>query len=158
MTLALRHASEGDAALLLRWRNDPVTRAASFSDEAIPLDTHRVWLARRLADPACAMLIAERDGEPVAQVRLERVSDGTAEVHVVVAPEARGMGVARDSLRAGTPEGAALLGASAVVARVKEDNAASLRAFRAAGYEERARADGVVELIWTGARRARPEA
>ena len=156
MTLALRHLEAGDAELLLRWRNDPDTRAASFTQEPIPLDEHREWLARRLADPHCAIYVAESDGGPVAQVRVERRTAGSGEIHVVVAPEARGRGVARRAIAMAAEAGARELELESIEARVKPGNEASLRAFRAAGFGEEEERDGLVALTWRGARSASP--
>jgi RimJ/RimL family protein N-acetyltransferase len=148
--LALRRAGPADEELLLSWRNDAATRAASFSQEPIDPATHHAWLERALADPDTLVLIAEEEGRPVAQVRVNRTAAGIGEIHVVVAPEARGRGVARSTLVAGTAEAAAALEVREVLARVKPGNPASLRAFRSAGFGEQRERGGVVELRWRG--------
>src|SRR4051794_19839016 len=117
--LALRRAGPGDEELLLHWRNDAATRAASFSQKPIDPATHHAWLERALADPDTLVLVAEEAGQPVAQVRMNRTAAGIGEIHVVVAPEARGRGVARSALVAGTAEAAAALDLREVLARVK---------------------------------------
>ena len=142
----LRPATRGDAELLLAWRNDPDTRAASFQQEPIGLEEHRAWLDRRLADPGCALLVVELEGTPAGSVRLEREDGDVAEVHVAVAPGARGRGVARLALREASERAGELLGVGRVRARVKSGNDASLRAFDAAGFERVGEAEGVIEL------------
>jgi RimJ/RimL family protein N-acetyltransferase len=138
----LRPARAEDAALLLAWRNEPSTRAASFSGEAVGAREHARWLATRLADPATLLLVAERDGVAVAQVRLDREPDAIGVVSIAVAPEARGAGVARAALDALAARDD--LGVSTLRALVKPGNAASRRLFRRAGYTEVGGPDPVV--------------
>jgi RimJ/RimL family protein N-acetyltransferase len=134
-----------DSDLLLAWRNDPAARAASFSLDEIPRATHLHWLEGKLADPSCAVLIIEHSGEPVGQIRLERAGD-TAEIHIALAPAARGRSIGRQALRSAVAH-ARTLGARRVEARVKHDNEASLRAFEAAGFRVVGREQGIVELV-----------
>jgi RimJ/RimL family protein N-acetyltransferase len=144
--LRLRPATADDAEALLAWRNDPATRAASFDQDEIALEDHRAWLGRRLADPACVLLVVEEEGRASGSVRLEREDAGTAEIHVALAPEARGRGLARRVLREASERAGELLGVDVVRARVKAGNESSLRAFRAAGFEAAGERDGVVDL------------
>jgi RimJ/RimL family protein N-acetyltransferase len=144
--LRLRPATIADADLLLAWRNDPETRAASFTSDEISRDTHVRWLERKLADADCALLIVEHGGQPVGQVRLDREGDA-AEIHIALAPAARGRSLGREALRAAVTATPEVLGARRVEARVKEDNVASLRAFEAAGFRVVGRERGVVELV-----------
>lgn len=142
----LRPATMADAELLLSWRNDPATRAASFNEEEVPLEAHVRWLAGKLDAPGCALLIVEDSGRPVGQVRLEREGD-TAEIHIALGPAARGRSIGRRALQAAVAQAPGLLGVRSVAARVKQDNQASLRAFEAAGFAVTDTRDGVVELV-----------
>ena len=56
--LWVRPATEADADALLRWRNDPVTRAASRDTGEVGAEQHRAWLAATLADPGRHLLLA----------------------------------------------------------------------------------------------------
>lgn len=142
----LRSATTADADLLLAWRNDPETRAASFSTEEIPREAHLRWLAGKLEDERCALLIIEVAGAPVGQVRLEKEGD-SAEVHIALAPAARGRSIGRQALRSAVAEAPSLLGVSRITANVKADNEASLRAFEAAGFRAVTRDAGLVALV-----------
>ncbi|WP_051470947.1 bifunctional UDP-2,4-diacetamido-2,4,6-trideoxy-beta-L-altropyranose hydrolase/GNAT family N-acetyltransferase [Patulibacter minatonensis] len=134
--LRQRPATEDDAALLLRWRNDPAVRAVSVTSDPIAPDEHRGWLRRVLADPDRTLLVVERAGVPVATVRFDRdPAAGDAEISVTVDPQARGGGLGRRVLRESTErELASRPGLRRVRALVHADNTASLRAFEAAGY------------------------
>jgi len=144
--LVLRPATSDDAARLLEWRNHPTTRAASLSTAEIDLDTHRAWLADRLRDPDCRLLIVVHDGEPVGQLRLDR-DDTTAEVSIGLAPQAQGRGLGTQALRLLDAEAAAWPDVRRLTARVRAGNVASARAFRSAGYREHDRDEDTTTLV-----------
>lgn len=141
--VTLRAATAADADLLLAWRNDPATRAASFTTGEVDPAGHRAWLAARLADPACSVWIAEQDGTPIGQVRLDGDAD-EAEISVGLAPEARGRGLGAAVIAKACAAGAA----ATVLARVRPGNEASLRAFRQAGFSDAGATEDAVELRW----------
>jgi RimJ/RimL family protein N-acetyltransferase len=131
--LIVRSAVWTDWEPVLRWRNDPVTRRSSFQTDEVDEATHRAWFGRRLEDPDCRLLIAEAAGAPVGQVRLD-LAGNRATVNIAIAPEARGAGHGGDALRAAM-DMAPQLGLSRLNAEIKPANDASLRLFRAAGFE-----------------------
>jgi RimJ/RimL family protein N-acetyltransferase len=135
MTLKVRRVSLADAVLLWEWRNDGLVRRNSFSTELIPWEDHQRWLAAQLASPTVAIYIVEDGHEPVAQVRYERRGPDEAEVHISVAAAARGRGFGKAALTDTVTDACAVLGVTLVFGLIKEDNAPSLRAFKAAGYE-----------------------
>lgn len=133
--IAARPARRTDATLLLAWRNDPATRAASRSTAEVDQAEHEAWLGRVLADPGRMLLVVEEQGEPVGTVRFDREEPELWEVSVTVAPEARGRGLARQVLAAGEAAWRREVGTGpAVLASVRPDNTASTRLFRSAGY------------------------
>ena len=131
--LIVRSAVWTDWEPVLRWRNDPVTRRFSFQTDEVDEASHRAWFERRLADPHCRVLIAEAASVPVGQVRLDLAGD-RATVNIAVAPEARGAGHGAATLR-GAVDIARQLGIVRLDAEIKPANEASLRLFRAAGFE-----------------------
>jgi RimJ/RimL family protein N-acetyltransferase len=125
--VTLRPATADDAALLLAWRNDPVTRAASRTTRPIGADEHRAWLARTLSDSARRLMIAVAGGRAVGMVRADRCDAGW-ELSWAIAPEARGNGYGKRAV--------ALLArdvGGAVCAHIRAGNAASEAVARAAG-------------------------
>lgn len=131
--LALRPASMADAALLLTWRNDPATRAASFTTGEVSWPDHLQWLADVLSDRRRILEVGEIEGVPVGVVRLDREGASAATISVTVAPEARGLGLAAALLRRAVAAAAAR-GIGRVDARIRPGNDASRRAFVAAGF------------------------
>ena len=158
ITLRPARDDEDDARLLLEWRNDAATRAASFSGREVPWEEHRTWFKESLADPSRHIFIALDEGRPVSVVRFDARAGGEAEVHVIVAPAARGRGVATRVLRAACELASRELGYVEIIARIKEDNVASRRAFARAGFgperpETLAAAEGEIPIVVTTWRR-----
>lgn len=135
-SLRLRAARPSDVDLLFRWANDPLARRMSFSSAPIPWDDHQRWFAAKLADPTCLLFLAEDGSDtPVALVRFD-IRDERAVVSVSVAPEARGRGIGAHAIRLGAEEAKASARIGEVLAYIKPENTASIRAFRAAGFGE----------------------
>jgi RimJ/RimL family protein N-acetyltransferase len=133
--VTLRPATPEDSARLREWRNDPETVAASLSGRGVEPAEHEAWLERVLADPAERLFVIEENGEPVGQLRLQRRGEGTLEVHIGLAASARGRGLGRRALELAWEQA----GGEPLVARVLAGNERSLRAFAAAGFDERSR-------------------
>jgi RimJ/RimL family protein N-acetyltransferase len=134
-TLRLEPAGPHHSELLWRWANDPDTRAASFSREAIPWADHERWFASRLADPDCRIFVASpAGGVPLGQIRFELASAGIV-IGVSIAAECRGRGFAAALVAAGLDRARRELPAARIVAFVQRDNARSRRAFLEAGFE-----------------------
>lgn len=133
--VSARRARPADAPLLLAWRNDPATRAASRSTSEVDPAEHEAWLRQVLADPGRMLLVVEERGEPVGTVRFDREQPGLWEVSVTVAPAVRGRGLARRVLAVGEAAWRREVGTGpTVLASVRPDNTASARLFRSAGY------------------------
>lgn len=70
--MKLRPATFADESLLLEWRNDPQARAnSSYTGEVTP-EGHHAWLQRIMLDNEIHLYIAEIEGIPVGQGRIER--------------------------------------------------------------------------------------
>lgn len=136
--LRLRAVTPADKDLLLAWANDPEVRRQSFRGDLITDAEHAAWFAGRLAAPdRHRILIAVApNGVPVGQVRLNRGEHHWA-LDYLLDPAFRGLGLARAMV-------AQALGAVAaqaasprrVRALVKPGNVASVRVFRALGFDE----------------------
>lgn len=149
--LRLRPATAADADLLLEWRNDPVTRAASFTTGEVHPAKHRAWLAARLTDPLCRLSIAEWDGVPIGQVRVTRIGDRCGEISVALAPEARGQGLAAAVITEACAASAPALALTTVVASIRPENERSRRAFEAAGFRLSTVTSEALTLTWRAA-------
>lgn len=134
--LSLRPVQTTDSALIWGWANDAVTRAASFTSDAIPWETHVTWFAERLNDPHCSFYLAfDASGVPVGQIRYQLEGEA-ATVSVSVAPERRGNGCGTALIQAGTQQLLADTSIKHIHAYIKPENIASMLAFQRAGFIE----------------------
>lgn len=135
VAVTVRRATHQDGALLLAWRNDPETRANSVHQEMVRPEEHEAWLARKLADPRCLLLVGlDGAGAPVGQVRFDVDRGGGAEASITVAPEQRGQGFGTPLLAAACAEAFRALGVRSIRALIRRDNRASRRIFEQAGF------------------------
>ncbi len=132
--VTLRAVDPWDAERLRAWRNDPDTRRWSRHSREISSEEHASWLRRQLADASARLWVAECDGNPIGHVRMTREAPGTAEVHIVLAPEARGHGLGTAVLVQTAARELADPSVSLLCAHVKPGHVASLRAFARAGF------------------------
>jgi RimJ/RimL family protein N-acetyltransferase len=127
--ITLRPARTTDMALLRDWRNDDQVVRFSGTAKRVSAAEHAAWLSAHLADPTTRLWVAEEDGVPVGQARIDRDGDvGT--VSISVAARHRGRGVAVAILRA-------VIGISSAArlrALVRPGNVASLHAFERVGF------------------------
>jgi UDP-2,4-diacetamido-2,4,6-trideoxy-beta-L-altropyranose hydrolase len=152
MNLVWREARMTDADLLWRWANDRETRQNSFTKSPILYGEHVTWFERRLTSDATRIWIFNDGDTPVGQVRFDITGD-VAEIGITVAPDQRGRGYGKamlaDALRCLYRErGGRVRPRASVFVR----NTASLRLFRACGFEEigTASRDGDEQVIVLG--------
>ncbi len=145
--LRLRPAADDDAELVMSWRNDPVTVRFSGTGRPVTREAHDRWMAEQLSEPNPGLFVAEVDGDPVGQIRLQRDGD-SGEVHIAVAPESRGHGYAHAMIRALQDDLALLRGLRRLTAQVHVDNQASLRLFAARGFKRTHVVGDFIQLEW----------
>ena len=90
--LRIRRATRADCRMYWEWANEEAVRAASFSSEPIPWETHVAWFEKRVEAPDCRLYLAcDPAGRPVGQVRYELEGD-EAIVSISIPAEHRGKG------------------------------------------------------------------
>ena len=132
--VVVRPATLDDAAVLLEWRNDPVTRALSRHHDVVPLEDHLSWLRASLGRPDRHLLVGSLDGVEIGTLRWDLEGGSEWEVSITVDPAARGRGVAGALLRSGEQWLSRTTVVDAYLAVVNVDNAASRRLFVNSGY------------------------
>ena len=156
--LQLRTAGEEDSRLLWEWANDPEVRAASFSSDPIPWETHVLWFNAKLADSRgtagkCRMFIAEdEEGLTIGQIRFDRRPDAGWDVGISLSKGMRGRGLASELIDRGVRELNRRDGGSVIHAYVKPGNVTSVKSFERARFErigiEQVRGHAAVHLIY----------
>jgi UDP-2,4-diacetamido-2,4,6-trideoxy-beta-L-altropyranose hydrolase len=140
--LRLRRARADDRHLLWEWANDPEVRAASFSPDPIPWETHVAWFEEKVGSAenqnpkASVVLIAEDENSvPIGQIRFEPRPDGGWNTGVSIAKTVRGRGLASGLIRLGV-KAIAEGSQQRVHALVKPANQASVKAFERAAFRQ----------------------
>ncbi|HEU5126073.1 MAG TPA: UDP-2,4-diacetamido-2,4,6-trideoxy-beta-L-altropyranose hydrolase [Verrucomicrobiae bacterium] len=134
----LQRAAITDARLWFRWANDPAVRANGFSPDAIPWETHLEWFKSHQRSPDSRLWIGfNTEGQPLGYVRLHR-RGGEWEIGVAVDPATRGKNIGRKlvrlALREFKSEDQTKASGCAIVARIKPENAPSLKLFQNLGF------------------------
>ncbi len=147
-SMRLREAVPADEETLLEWANDPQVRRAAFNTDPIDAATHADWYRGKLKSADTAFFIGEYDGRSIGYARVDRWSVETGEIGASIEASARGRGLGRHLIALAAERGANQLGVRQIVARVKRENARSVRAFEAAGFTGLAATGGYVTLVW----------
>lgn len=134
--LVVRDAVPEDMRWVWQVNNDPSVRERSISTAPIPWEGHTQWFQQVLENPNRVLLVAECNGKRVGLVRLDGVG-ACPEVHIsiAVAPGDRGRGHGVRLIEAGVRRAFACSATEAIIARIRPDNIASLRAFGACGFQ-----------------------
>ncbi len=143
--VTLRAADARDCERIWKWRNDEETRRASFDSAKIPWDIHERWFSDSLecGDRKIYIIVVKDLSEGVA--RLDIVEpEATVSIHL--AREWRGKGVGSIALRKLAAVAFRELKLRRLVASVKEENLASVFAFKKARFTETKRGGGVITL------------
>jgi RimJ/RimL family protein N-acetyltransferase len=138
-TVSLREAAATDAYSLWLWANDVESRRASHGREPIPWSEHFAWFETRLKDSGTVFFVAEAESrKPVGSIRFETTDEwSTARLSYVVAPEARGLGLARAIVTAGCDELRKRRGVARIVADTLRANPRSVRVFSSLKWVEK---------------------
>jgi RimJ/RimL family protein N-acetyltransferase len=132
----LRRAGPADCRRVWEWANEEAARAASFSSDPIPWSDHEKWFDARLREERCRILIAcDADDREIGYVRMEAEAESDdATISICVAPERRGRGLGRRMIERAMAAADAWQPDRRVHAYIRPENAASARAFAAAGF------------------------
>jgi RimJ/RimL family protein N-acetyltransferase len=157
--IALRAATLADARFFFGLRNDPTLRANSFRSGVIAFADHRAWLGGRLGDPErrvrLFVVTAPRGEREVrmGQIRFDcDLRSRRAEISISLVPSFRGRGLATPIIERALPRARPFAGR--VLACIKLENEASLRAFLKANFRRhggiRRKPAPHVVLVWRG--------
>ena len=136
MRLRARQVKENDLMLIFDWINDPLTRRMSFNQEPIPLETHKEEFSKVLNQQNTHLLIVEQHEEsgkwiPIGQVQINK--DG--EITMSLASEFRGQHLAKPVIKTGIAYIRRDPSINKLVAHIKQENVASVKAFERAGFQ-----------------------
>jgi len=128
--IVLRHVELQDCADLLTWRNEIVTRENSFNNNIIKESAHKDWFSKVYNNNDHLILIGVKENKKIGMVRFDRLTEDSFEININIAPESRGKGLGRIILR----ESLSWVNGK-VVAKIKNNNISSIKAFKFAGFQ-----------------------
>lgn len=132
----LRHVKDEDISDLFKWRNHPDIRRNAFNVNPISWDEHEKWFKTMRIDPNVTIYIAYYGANKIGSIRFEVRSD-VIKISVMLSPKWIGKGLGLKTIRLGTikyisekrPD-------KPLMAEIKSDNIASIKAFQKAGFKE----------------------
>jgi RimJ/RimL family protein N-acetyltransferase len=133
----IRMLDRTDLPTTLAWRNHPDSRRWFLTTDLIEPSAHERWFEGYRQRDDDYVFIVEVGGVPRAQVALSSIHDGEAEFgRLLVDPEHRGHGVAHLATGLCLRVAREALGLRALTLEVRADNAAAIRAYVRAGFQE----------------------
>lgn len=134
--LKLRSVESHDVDDLFKWRNHPDVRKNSFNINTISWDDHKKWFETKRRDPNTIVYIAYWGENKIGSIRFEE-KDEVVKVNVMLNPDFIGKGFGSKLIRVGTEK---FINArkpnKPIIAEIKKDNIASIKAFQKAGFKE----------------------
>jgi RimJ/RimL family protein N-acetyltransferase len=144
--LYFRFAEPEDVEDLFIWRNDNITRQASFNTAQISFEEHKKWFEETLADPKRNLfIICDKQCNKLGQIRFDKKED-IAEINITINPNYRNQGAGSLALSKSIIIYNNNFDVKQVIAKVKKDNTASLKAFQKAGFQIHKDFNGYIEL------------
>lgn len=131
--LIIREALPSDVDVIFKWSNDPLVREQSFSSEKISYDSHCEWYSKKLVDKNSHLYIVEEKERRLGLVRFHK-DNKEAVIGVVIDRDYRGQGYGAKLIKIGL-EKYFDFNSLMVLAFIKKDNTASIRAFEKARFE-----------------------
>ena len=132
--VGFRPARREDCRRIWEWRNDAVTREASFDTSYIAYEEHERWFASKVdAEDTRIFIVLDAAGGEVGYVRFN-IAGGCAEISVSLDGGKRRRGYGPAAIRASSDHLLSEGAARRIVALVKQPNVTSVRAFERAGF------------------------
>jgi len=132
--LRVRTANRNDRAITLLWANDPLSRRMSLKDGLTAADTHMKFFFAELDDRESLYLIIEGFHKgawiPIGQARFYK--DGI--MSIMLDEKYRGMGLASLAISEVIDFAREIFPVDTVAANILRVNAASIKAFKGAGF------------------------
>lgn len=134
MQIELRKANIEDSQFLFDLRNDPSAHKWFKNPNPVAEEEHQVWLLSVLKeDSSKHLFIIENENQRAGQLRIDKLNEKQAEIHISLAKEHRGKGLGTLALKEGILL-AKELGFKELEAEVHQDNLASQGLFQKLGF------------------------
>jgi RimJ/RimL family protein N-acetyltransferase len=133
--MKIYRATLKDSKDIWTWRNDPQTRRMFRSSDFVDWELHSKWFKLMLKRTDQFLLIGcDNQNEKVGMVRFDFKENNVAEISINLNPKKRGLKIAKPLLTQAIDYGIKL-GIKEFIAEIKNENHASLYAFKGVGFE-----------------------
>ena len=132
----LRKVEITDINDMFEWRNHPDIRKNFFNQEMVSRDEHEKWFMAKLNDPDITVYMAYHRKERIGSIRFES-RDRVIKTSVMLNPDFLGKGLGPKVIKLGVERFIMEKNPDMqIIAEIKKDNVASIKAFEKAGFEE----------------------
>ncbi|MBU1849264.1 MAG: GNAT family N-acetyltransferase [Nanoarchaeota archaeon] len=133
-----RFATKEDLKDIYNWRNDKQTRQVSFNSKKISLNEHKEWFNKAINNAYINIfIITKKNGDKIGQIRFNKNKNKKqTEISIMIGPEYRGQGYGTRILIEGTKLFFNNFDATEIIAKIKNENTASLRVFEKTGFQK----------------------
>lgn len=136
--VSLRLMDENDAGIVVRWRNDKMVMDGLFSFMPISVSEQRQWFAKTICDFSRRYFIIEHEGQAAGTIQIVDIDHKNKKAEIgglIVDPEHRGKGIAKDAVLKITDFGFNDLNLHRLELEVFADNDKAVRVYESCGYE-----------------------
>ena len=134
--LKLRDVEDQDCQDIYDWRTHPLVCQNSFNSAAFSYADHEAWFQRKRQSPETTIYIAFCDDQKVGVVRFEDEKQ-SVNVSVMLNPQFIGQGLGGKLIELGVKRlKEQKQSQKPIIAEIKEDNFASIKAFEKAGFKK----------------------
>jgi L-amino acid N-acyltransferase YncA len=135
-----------DKYVVLSWRNDSETIAASISGEPVDLEEHEIWFSNLLGSKSDHAYIATDNlGNQLCFIYFSQRNINKYEISINVNPDFRGQGIATLFLPIAISEFRSLQKVE-LVARILESNVNSKKLFEGIGFRDISEENQVIKI------------
>ena len=86
----LREVKKSDWKVLLKWRNDNITRQNFFNSDLVSVSEHKEYIKNTITNPNRTLFILEYNKIPVGTIREDRLDKDEFELSYIISPMYRG--------------------------------------------------------------------
>ena len=129
--MKLRKVTYNDWKILLDWRNDPITRKNSFTQEEISEQTHKLWFNDSLLNERRVIYILENNSIPIGFIRSDILDTNKYLLSWDIDPNQRGKGYGTKILEIYLQDKK-----GEFIAEIKPENIASIKMAQKNGFNQ----------------------
>lgn len=135
-----------DCLLLFNWRNMPEIYQWFNNDRPVTVSEHLAYFDESINAHDVALFIIQHNGNPIGHVCLKERTPESAAISIYIAPEFSGQRFGTAAIKQACAA-AAQSGLSMIVAEVRPENNASIKAFERAGFKK-SQFGRILKFIW----------